>query len=216
MRRSREDAAATRQAIVCGAARLFRARGIDAVSVADVMSDQGLTVGGFYRHFEDKDQLVAEAIECASAEALAGHAESRKLGRPADIARMMFERYLSPEHCAHPEAGCPVASLCTQVVHATPKVRAAFTRAINELLAVAAVGMPGARKRDQKRRLHAVSAMVGALVLARATDDETLALELLGSVRRQLVEAAQGDARPRPRRLDAKKRRAAPRRRAGR
>jgi TetR/AcrR family transcriptional repressor of nem operon len=92
-------------------------------------------------------------------------------------------------------------------------VRAAFTRAINELLAVAAVGMPGEGKRDQKRRLNAVSAMVGALVLARATDDETLALELLGSVRQQLVEAAQGDARPRRRELEARKRRATPRRR---
>ena len=50
MRRSREDTAATRARIVAVAARLFRARGIDATSVADVMSALGLTVGGFYRH----------------------------------------------------------------------------------------------------------------------------------------------------------------------
>ena len=52
MRRSREDTAATRARIVAVAARLFRARGIDATSVADVMSALGLTVGGFYSHFD--------------------------------------------------------------------------------------------------------------------------------------------------------------------
>src|SRR5581483_9300711 len=66
MRRSREEAALTRRRIVEAASRLYRARGIDAVSVADVMGSLGLTVGGFYRHFDSKEALVIEAIAFAS------------------------------------------------------------------------------------------------------------------------------------------------------
>jgi TetR/AcrR family transcriptional repressor of nem operon len=214
MRRSREDTAATRRAIVRHAARLFRGRGIDAVSVADVMSAEGLTVGGFYRHFGDKDQLVAEAIACASAETREYLAESLKGARPADLARVLLERYLSREHCQHPEAGCPVAALCTQVLHEGPVVQAAFTVALGELLTLAAVAMPGVGKRARARRLQAAAAMVGALVLARATDDASLADEFLVSVREGLLQA--GPRRSEERRdpaLRVKKRRGAARRR---
>ena len=147
MRRSREDTAATRKAIVRHAARLFRGHGLDAVSVADVMSEEGLTVGGFYRHFADKDGLVAEAIACASAETRERLAKSLQGAPPADVLRVLVERYLSREHCEHPEAGCPVAALCTQVSHEGPVVKAAFTAALHQLLTIAAVGMPGAGKR---------------------------------------------------------------------
>jgi len=63
MRRSREDTAETRKKIVMAASRLFRARGIAAVSVADIMRSLGMTVGGFYRHFESKDDLVWQTFE---------------------------------------------------------------------------------------------------------------------------------------------------------
>jgi TetR/AcrR family transcriptional repressor of nem operon len=192
MRRSREDTAATRKAIVRHAARLFRDRGIEAVSVADVMSAEGLTVGGFYRHFADKNQLVAEAIACASAEMREGHVESLEGVPPADVARMILERYLSREHCEHPERGCPVAALCTEVSHEGPIVKAAFTDALRQLLAMAAVAMPGNEKRARDRRLQAAAAMVGALVLARATDDASLADELLASVRKGLLQPGPG------------------------
>jgi TetR/AcrR family transcriptional repressor of nem operon len=190
MRRSREDAAATRKAIVTHAARLFRGRGIDAVSVADVMSAEGLTVGGFYRHFADKDQLVAEAIACASTETRERLAESLESARPADLLRVLLERYLSLEHCEQPEAGCPVAALCTQVLHEGPLVRAAFTGALRQILTLAAVAMPGAGKRARARRLQATAAMVGAVMLARATDDASLADEFLASVREGLLQTA--------------------------
>jgi TetR/AcrR family transcriptional repressor of nem operon len=65
VRRSREEAARTRRNAVAAASRLFRQRGIEAVSVADVMAQVGLTTGGFYRHFESKEALLKEA--CAEA-----------------------------------------------------------------------------------------------------------------------------------------------------
>jgi TetR/AcrR family transcriptional repressor of nem operon len=196
---------------VSHAARLFRGRGIDAVSVADVMDAEGLTVGGFYRHFADKDQLVAEAIACASAETCDVLAESLKAASPADLTRRLLERYLSLAHCEHPEAGCPVAALCTQVPHKGPVVKAAFTVALRELLTMAAVAMPGAGKRAHARRLHAAAAMVGALVLARATNDASLAAELLASVRRALLQVGPGRSTGRRGRTPKKKKRRAAR-----
>jgi len=184
MRRSREDTAETRARIVEVAARLFRARGIEATSVADVMSAAGLTVGGFYRHFDSKDALVAEAIEAASLETTAGH-ESR-LGRGAIDVGALLDRYLSEEHRDHAGRGCPVAALCSEVAHEGRATKKAFTRALERLLGTvdAAIGRSPSGAREGA--LFAACAAVGALVLARATHDERLARDLLSAVRKQL------------------------------
>jgi len=183
MRRSREDAAATRARIVAVAARLFRARGIDATSVADVMSALGLTVGGFYRHFDSKEALVTEAIDAASRETT-----DRTLTQSA---QGLLDGYLSHAHRQHPDQGCPVAALCSEVGHGSKQTKKAFTVAIQRLLTTveAALGRdPGA---DREGALFAASAAVGAIVLPRATHDESLAGELLSAVRTRLLESGE-------------------------
>src|SRR5262252_8101056 len=121
MRRSQEDTAKTRVRIIAAAAEMFRSRGIDATSVADVMSAVGLTVGGFYRHFESKDALVVEAIERASHEVAARG--------PGGL-----DNYLSDAHRRHPGRGCPVAALCSEVARESKATRAAFKDALERLL----------------------------------------------------------------------------------
>jgi len=170
MRRSQEDTAKTRVRILTAAAEMFRARGIEATSVADVMSAVGLTVGGFYRHFESKDALVAEAIERASQE-VAGHG---------------LDGYLSDTHRKHAGRGCPVAALCSEVAHASKSTRAAFTGALERLLTSVGAALPASARSDRRKVLFSASAAVGALVLARATHDESLAGEILSAVRERL------------------------------
>ena len=80
MRRSREETARTRRRAVKAAARLFRERGIDAVSVGDVMARVGMTAGGFYRHFENKEALAAEACAAAFEGSALAHAGSARPG----------------------------------------------------------------------------------------------------------------------------------------
>jgi len=63
MGHSQAQKIATRQRIVEVAAKRLRERGIDGVSIADLMKEAGLTVGGFYKHFASRDQLVREAFE---------------------------------------------------------------------------------------------------------------------------------------------------------
>ena len=176
MRRSREDAAETRRRIVETASRLFRARGITLVSVADIMRALGLTVGGFYRHFESKEALVAEAIEAASDEAVSRHA---KATADAGRASALLDRYLSKAHRDHAEVGCPVAALCSEVAHESPPSRDAFTKALYRFLDVLGSVVPGDTKEARDRRLFTAASMVGAVVLSRATSDERLADDLL-------------------------------------
>src|SRR5215475_5061189 len=151
MRRSQEDTAKTRVRIVAAAAKMFRARGIDATSVADVMSAVGLTVGGFYRHFESKEALVAEAIERASHE----------------VAAHGLDSYLSDAHRRHPGRGCPVAALCSEVAHEGKATKKAFTGALESLFTSGGAAMPVSTRRDRRQVVFAASAAVGALVLAR-------------------------------------------------
>jgi TetR/AcrR family transcriptional regulator, transcriptional repressor for nem operon len=185
MRRSREDTAKTRRQIVEVASRLFRARGLASVGVADVMSELGLTVGGFYRHFASKDALVAEAIEAASIETTS-RTPTTEAG-PSSAKRALVDAYLSRFHVEHPEMGCPVAALCSEIAHETRGSREAFSRALEALLETVRRIVPGDSKRAREQRLHAAAAAVGAVVLARATTDPTLADDLLRAVRRELT-----------------------------
>jgi TetR/AcrR family transcriptional repressor of nem operon len=192
MRRSQEDTAKTRARIVEEASRLFRARGIDATSVADVMSAAGLTVGGFYRHFESKEDLVAEAIDAASRETSPRAAASSASVNESDPVALL-NSYLSDAHRRHPGQGCPVAALCSEVARGSRPTKRAFTRALERLLGSMGATGGGSRKADRASALFAVSAAVGAVVLARATHDESLAGELLSAARARL--AALSDAR---------------------
>jgi TetR/AcrR family transcriptional repressor of nem operon len=189
VRRSREDTAATRAQIVAVAARLFRARGIDATSVADVMSALGLTVGGFYRHFDSKEVLVAEAIDAASRETT--DRQLTKSGAPAAGETVelvaLLDRYLSHGHRQHPGQGCPVAALCSEVGHGSKATKKAFTGAIQRLLATVETAIGHDPEGDRESVLFAASAAVGAMVLARATHDESLAGELLSAARTRLL-----------------------------
>src|SRR3954469_8038444 len=102
MRKSREEAAQTRKRIVTAAAGEFRKSGIVATGLNDLMKAAGLTHGGFYKHFESKDQLVAEA--CAEAvEALIEKVSAAGPGAGAT--------YPSPRHRDHPADGCPLAAI---------------------------------------------------------------------------------------------------------
>jgi len=187
MRRSREDTAETRKKIVMAASRLFRARGIAAVSVADIMGSLGMTVGGFYRHFESKEALVAEAIEAASLETTGRHEKAAAEMNAGGRAAMLLERYLSNVHRAHPDQGCSVAALCSEVGHEGRATKEAFTCALRRLIAMVDEHLPKGERERRKNVLQTAAAMVGAVVLARATSDDALANELFQAVRERAL-----------------------------
>jgi TetR/AcrR family transcriptional repressor of nem operon len=202
MRRSREEKARTRRQIVAAAARLFRARGVTQVSVADVMGAVGLTVGGFYRHFPNKEALVAEAIDSASVQTTERMRELMKT-HPSGKRRLeaMLGAYLSPEHVAAVSEGCPVAALCSDVGREGRPTRVAFAEALRRALSLVGEAIPGASPATRERQLHALAAAVGGLVLARASDDQRLAQEILTAVRCRVLTGDRPAALPGRRQL---------------
>ena len=127
MRKSREEAAETRKRIVKAAACEFRAKGVVATGLADLMKAAGLTHGGFYKHFESKDQLVAEAFADAVGEML-----GRMEAAPSVAAAVAG--YLSAQHRDHPASGCPLSAIGSELARADARTRDAATAGFERLV----------------------------------------------------------------------------------
>lgn len=167
---SQEQARINRQRVVEVAAALFRERGLHGVGVVDIMAAAGLTHGGFYGQFANKDALAAEAFDAALAEEYRGNTDT------------VVSNYLSLGHVRTPGKGCPLAALANDVSRelSGSEVRGRFTKGVERLATIVAALTPKAsRDRRRQRSLATVSTLVGAVVLARAVDDEALAEELL-------------------------------------
>jgi TetR/AcrR family transcriptional repressor of nem operon len=162
--------------IVEQASRLFRERGFGGVSVGEVMKEAGLTHGPFYNHFASKEALIAECLAHVSSVALEGvdAASPDAAGKAAYLAA-----YLSEAHRDAPGAGCPIAALAPEIGR-EPGVRGVFTAHVRSTLERLAARFPWSSKKHARRdAILALGAMAGALMLARAVDDEALSREIL-------------------------------------
>ena len=182
MRKSKEEAALTRKRIVTTAAAVFRKNGIVATGLNDLMKAAGLTHGGFYKHFESKDQLVAEA--CAEAlETLIAKLTTAGSGRPGTAAAT----YLSTDHRDHPSEGCPLAAIGSELSRCDEKTRDLATTGFLKLVDIMAAQFGAAKTAEARRRaLVAVSTMIGALTMSRIVSDPELSAEILREVKKSL------------------------------
>ncbi|MFJ6775637.1 helix-turn-helix domain-containing protein [Kitasatospora sp. NPDC091257] len=199
---SRAEAERSRRRVIDHTARLIREKGPDQVSVPEAMAAAGLTHGGFYRHFASKDDLLAQALAAAfterreAMERLADRPGDQPADRPGDdrTPRAEFlDRYLSEPHRDHPGHGCAAAALAADAARTEPgsPLRTAYTAGLHELVDALAALPEGAGRQET---LADLSTMVGALLLARASDDTALSEEFLTAARRRL---AGGDGAPR-------------------
>ena len=180
MKVSKEQVAEHRARILDAAARLFRLRGFDDVTVADVMKEAGLTHGAFYGYFPSKEALIAEAV----GQALPPAPDKASPRRPAaDYA----DGYLSVRHRDNKATSCLFSSLGTEAARGSADLRHNMTEAVRSRINHLSVEANG-KTLDEKRRagIAAWSAMVGAMVLARLVDDERLSKEILKETRAAL------------------------------
>jgi TetR/AcrR family transcriptional repressor of nem operon len=183
MKVSREQVALNRERIVETAARLFREKGYDGIGVADLMKNAGLTHGGFYGHFASKEDLLAEAAAHALDKSVARWQGYLAEGRDTALQKIR-DGYLTRQHCEHPEKGCSVTALGADIARLGPKARHAMTEGASAQVSVLEQLMPGEDAAARRRQaLAGYAAMVGAIVLARAVDDEALSLEILQAVK---------------------------------
>jgi len=190
MRVSREKAAANRERIIDAAGALFRAKGFDGIGVADIMKAADLTHGGFYGHFGSKDELIAEASRRALARAATNWARV-VADAPDKPYAALLDHYLSQSHRDDPGKGCAFAALSADAARGGPGVRKAFAEGLQPLLEIITNALPGFSKVARRRKAVAgMAALVGALTLARAVEDESLSNEILEAVRQELRAAA--------------------------
>ncbi|MFN0038370.1 MAG: TetR/AcrR family transcriptional regulator [Burkholderiales bacterium] len=188
MRKSRVETAQTRERIVSGASGLLRERGLGNVSVAQLMANAGLTHGGFYAHFDSREQLVHEAIRFALAQSAQRIYQSalKDGGRPGYS--RLIERYLSPAHRDNPQSGCALASLGSEVGQDSDESKEVFSAGLEAFITLLAKLSP--EHTLKARRTHflgVISALTGALVLARAVNDAQASEEILLAAKTTLL-----------------------------
>jgi len=185
MGNSQADKAANHERIVRTASTLIRRDGIDGASVAELMAEAGLTHGGFYRHFDSRDELVAEAVESALAHGSNRTNAAAETGG-SDALAAIIDSYLSRLHRDKPETGCAVAALPTDIIRSNPRAREAYSAQVRRYIDLLA-GLTSDGDRDEAQLV--LAALIGGLLLARAVDDRALSDEILASVANALHRA---------------------------
>ncbi len=176
----------THAKIVKMAAKKLRERGLDGIGVAELMDGAGLTVGGFYKHFESRDALVAEALQSIESVWKDEIESSRRAGVPdTKIYRELIARYLSEQHRDHPGRGCMSAESAANIARSAKPIREAATGRFEHGLSLLG-GLFGDDQEARARAIFAFSAMAGAVSLSRMVNDEALSRELLSTVAEML------------------------------
>lgn len=177
----------TRIRVLDAAAKALRASGPDRIGVAGVMADAGLTHGGFYAHFDSKDQLVAAAIAHMFERSGADLRDQLTDCGPAEGLLAYVDLYLSRGHRDSRTSGCPIAALASDLPRLDGTARAEFaqgvahlTKSIAELLA--AIG----RKHPEALARSVIAELVGALSLARVEPQANRSDAILEASRKQI------------------------------
>ena len=170
--------------IVEAASRLLREHGIEGAGVAEIMREAGLTHGGFYSHFDSREELVAEAVTHAANRSRSG-LFARLDGRTGvEWLRAAFRRYLSRAHRDDPALGCPLTSFAGEVARRDEEVREAFEAELRRTAEHFRDQLHSADVRDPAGRALALIALcTGGLSLSRAVSDPALSDRILRACR---------------------------------
>ena len=191
MRYSTQHKQQTRERIVRAAARRFRSRGSEGAGIGDLMRDLRLTHGGFYRHFNNKEGLFAEAFGQSLTEIGDRVVKAIEHAPPGGELKALVDAYLDMAHCDNVAGGCPVAALASEVARRPRGARAPFLQALRTHIRRMAKYIPAAN--DEERREKAIalfSGMAGTLTVARAFTDEQDRRTILEGARKFYFAAA--------------------------
>ena len=179
---------ATRRRIVAAASAAFRERGVEGTGVDEVMRRAGLTHGGFYAHFQDKSELVAEACVEAFDEAVVNLDRISAQPTAAKRVRLLIDSYLSSRHRDNRGSGCLIVAVGADMGRLTGAARTGYSRGFVRHIDRLCAALRLARDPDENRDrvTHLMSSLVGALIFARATEDVSRSDALLASSRRML------------------------------
>jgi TetR/AcrR family transcriptional repressor of nem operon len=180
MRKSRAQSAATRERILSTATKMFLDRGLGTVGMRDIMAGARLAPGGFYRHFQSKDQLIAAASGTALDRAYA-MLEGETMGKsPAEAVERIVSVYLEQTQAEGKPYLCPLAMLGAELSHADPQVRAIAIAGYQRIVQLIAKHLTGQTRRGALITASGiVSTLVGAVTVAEIAPDSAMASAIL-------------------------------------
>src|ERR1700726_3187546 len=182
MGHSRAQKAKTHERIVKLASKRFREEGLAGIGIAELMKEAGLTVGGFYKHFDSRNDLVAEAVNSAFG-GWKRRVDAAKSGGPPVSYEKLIDDYLSEAHRDNPGTGCAFSALAPEIARSDKRTRALTSEQVrNDIQLIAALRPAKDKRRARSRAILTFSALVGAMALARAVSDEALSREILKTV----------------------------------
>ncbi|HUA58263.1 MAG TPA: TetR/AcrR family transcriptional regulator [Verrucomicrobiae bacterium] len=174
----------THQKIVKDASRRIRAEGLNGAAVSAVMKDAGLTHGGFYKHFDSKDDLLLESLREGFREIEDTLANAAEQSPPGEAWKAIVRTYLSLELCEHAERGCPLAALSPELARADKKMKPRIVAELVNYKNRMTPFMPGRGIADKERAFFAIfSTMIGAIAIARLLPDRAMREKVLANTR---------------------------------
>lgn len=153
----------SRERILAAAAALFRKQGLQATGIDEIMKKAGLTAGAFYAHFKSKDHLIEEVLWATLPVGQAHPTET------------FLKSYLSKAHRDHPEKGCPLPTLGSDLARAQKRLKARIAERLREKIRERVGDSPAATK----KAMRTLSMAVGAIILARMTEGTSMSDEFL-------------------------------------
>lgn len=183
MNQKAEQKQKSHDAILTSAAALLLERGIRSSSVMDVMKGAGLTVGGFYGHFESKEQLFAETIRRTARTMWNELVQRSKSDTSRPPAMNVLFRYLSRKHRDSVEVGCPLPSIASEVAREGEPYREVLEGELAGIIRDLS-GLIGPGEKAREKALALLALMYGALSLSRAVRGTRLSDEFLEAARK--------------------------------
>jgi TetR/AcrR family transcriptional repressor of nem operon len=184
MRYRPEHKAEVHQKIVKDASRRVRAEGLTGAGVAAVMRDTGLTHGGFYKHFDSKDELLVESLREAFRDMSDKLVRATEQPHSEAAWKMIVKSYLSLEYCDHAERGCPMTALAPELARVDTRMRGHIFAELVKYKDRMVPFMPGLRTADKERAFFSIfSTMIGAIDIARMLPEPAMREKVLTSAR---------------------------------
>lgn len=173
--------ATTRAKIVETARILFNKHGFQNVTIDQVMRETGLTRGGFYNHFRNKEALYSEAVSSflmGRGAEWRGEAGIDLNNLKPEMAQQMIDAYLSTKHLGDIEGQCPMIALPSDVARADPETQQAFQQLLTAMVWLLEASMPVDQVDRRQNALASAALCVGGMVLARTLPSSNLAEEV--------------------------------------
>ena len=188
MRYPPEHKAEVRHKIVKDASHRIRAEGLGGAAVASIMRGTGLTHGGFYKHFENKDELLLESVRESFRDIAGKLAHAAEQSPPGAAWKAIVKTYLSLEYCDHADHGCPLPALAPEMARVDMSMRSQIFAELVKYKDRMVPFMPGRRTLDKERAFFVIfSSMIGAVEIARLLPDRAAQEKVLSSTREFLL-----------------------------